>query len=205
MTKERASRGAPAGGTINQGNSVTYIKGAGFTVPLESKGKFQYVPHPPPVTAELEARFWAKVDKRGPTECWLWTACCTGNGYGNFRLPGRRTVTSSRYAYLLATKKWPGRYLVCHSCDTPRCCNPAHLWLGLPVDNTRDMLAKGRGRNGDRRGSKNGNAKLTEEDIHEIRRLIANGLNNTVIAARFGVVHGMISLIRLGKKWKHVA
>lgn len=159
----------------------------------------------PALTPELIDRFWGKVTKAGPDECWMWQGACNGNGYGSFRVPGRMTVTASRYAYFIATKKWPGRYLVCHACDTPLCVNPAHLWLGLPADNTRDMVEKGRARNGDRRGSKNPRAKLSEDAVREIKRLIETGMSNMAIGERFSVHHSTVSLIRLGLKWKHVA
>lgn len=160
-------------------------------------------PDQPPITPEISARFWAKVEKRGPDECWPWTASTTRGGYGDFKLPGQKVV-ASRYAYFLATHHWPGRYLVCHACDNPPCCNPAHLWLGLHSDNSRDKIAKGRARTGDQRGSRNPKAKLTEADIIEIRRLIGEGMTNTAIGPMFGVTHSAISLIRLGRFWKHV-
>lgn len=158
----------------------------------------------PPVTPELVERFWLKIRKGGADECWPWTGA-KSRGYGSFRIPRRSSIQATRYAYLLATKRWPGRYLVCHACDNPACCNPAHLWLGLPADNSRDMVMKGRQRSPDQRGENNPRAKLTDDRVREIRRLIADGLTNVTIAPLFGVSHATISLIRLGRFWKHVA
>lgn len=97
--------------------------------------------------ASHEDRFWAKVDRRGPGECWPWTAGLDSDGYGSFRPGGSAPcMTASRYSWLLAhpngslTPDW----FVCHSCDSPPCVNPAHLFLGKAADNTADMIAKGR-------------------------------------------------------------
>ena len=55
----------------------------------------------------LEQRFWAWVDKRGPDECWPWTAFITEKGYGQFS-PARGTGTSPhRMAYRLAVGPVP--------------------------------------------------------------------------------------------------
>jgi hypothetical protein len=54
-------------------------------------------------------------------------------------------------------------------------------------------------------GSKNGRAKLTEADIPKIRRMLASGMTQTAIAKKFGVDQTQISLIALGKSWRHVA
>ena len=64
-----------------------------------------------------------------------------------------------------------------------------------------DMVRKGRQARRDTSGEKNGNAKLTAEQVATIRSQIGAGDNNTVIAARFGVTHSMISRIRLGLSW----
>jgi hypothetical protein len=39
----------------------------------------------------------------------------------------------------------PEGMLVLHHCDVRRCVRPDHLFLGTARDNTRDMIAKGRG------------------------------------------------------------
>lgn len=54
------------------------------------------------------------------------------------------------------------------------------------------------------RGSRNGQAKLSDEEIQTIRRLIAEGQTNIAIAAQFNVHHSTISLIRTGKHWRHI-
>lgn len=148
-------------------------------------------------------RFWARVDKRAPDECWNWTAAISKNGYGSFSLNGGR-VTSSRMAYALAYMAEPGENMVLHTCDNRRCCNPAHLYLGDVRQNSRDMVERGRSRNGCQIGSQNGASKLTEAAVSDIKGQIAAGRNNKQIAADFGVTHQMVSKIRCGHFWKHV-
>jgi hypothetical protein len=93
----------------------------------------------------LAERFWEKVDRRGPNDCWPWTAASDRSGRGTIRLtePRRYVEKAPRVAIFLTSGKWPDGY-ACHSCDNPACCNPAHLWIGSPADNARDMCAKGR-------------------------------------------------------------
>lgn len=92
-------------------------------------------------------QFWSKVDRRAPDECWPWIAKARNkHGYGVMRLRGeRRNVKASRYAWILTHGEIASRALqVCHKCDNPSCCNPAHLFLGTALDNTRDMRSKNR-------------------------------------------------------------
>ena len=77
--------------------------------------------------------------------CWLWTGATASYGYGKMMLDGE-TVRAHRAAYLLLVGPIPDGLYVLHRCDVRRCVNPAHLFLGTPSDNTKDMLAKGRGR-----------------------------------------------------------
>ena len=100
--------------------------------------------------------FWARVRRGAPGSCWLWTASLTAGGYGQFALSlaGRqRRFFAHRLAYLLANGSIPAGTrpdgkrgaVVRHDCDTPACCNPAHLRLGTQRDNVHDAIARGRG------------------------------------------------------------
>lgn len=120
-------------------------------------------------------RFHDKVDSStGPDACWPWTAAKSRTGYGAFRLAGK-TVTASRYAYTLAHGD-PGALYVCHTCDNPACCNPAHLFLGTNQDNQLDASSKGR---------KPG--KLTPEKRRHIAKQHAAGWPKAALARLYGV------------------
>lgn len=75
--------------------------------------------------------------------CWLWLGSTNDGGYGKFKVDGR-TIRTHRFSYQHYKGKIPRGKLVCHSCDVPLCCNPAHLWLGTPKENSEDMCAKDR-------------------------------------------------------------
>lgn len=95
------------------------------------------------VRLALVHRFWAKVDKRGPDECWPWTGAKSSHGYGNFCVEGR-TEKASRFSWFLVHGAIEPGICICHHCDNPICVNPAHLFAGTRLDNTRDCQAKGR-------------------------------------------------------------
>lgn len=91
----------------------------------------------------LEERFWKKVTVGAG--CWTWTAHRDRDGYGQMNLDSTgKKVSAHRAAWQIANGPVPDGMFVCHSCDNPSCVRPSHLFLGLPVDNTRDMIAKGR-------------------------------------------------------------
>ena len=88
-------------------------------------------------------RFWEKVEKTDG--CWLWAGKRAGN-YGALSI-GRRGeghVYAHRFSYEKFIGPIPEGRLVCHTCDTPLCVNPEHLWLGTYSENMLDAVAKGR-------------------------------------------------------------
>lgn len=84
----------------------------------------------------------------GPAaECWPWNGARDPYGYGQFwDHYQRRVIQAPRVAWELARGPIPDGMKVLHTCDTPPCVNPAHLFLGTDADNVRDAIAKGRRR-----------------------------------------------------------
>lgn len=95
--------------------------------------------------ATLSTRVWAKVERRGPDECWPWTGC-RRRGYGLVKVGGKRGVARSahRVVYELTRGPIPPNAVVLHACDNPPCCNPRHLRIGDQHDNARDRELRGR-------------------------------------------------------------
>lgn len=150
---------------------------------------------------DAAARFWRKVDRRGPDECWLWQGSCFDNGYGQFSIYPRN-VKAHRFSYELAHGPIPTGFAVMHSCDNPPCVNPAHLTAGSLSDNMQDAIAKGRDR--PPRGELNGMAKLNDALVREMRAAYAAGEGRGALAARFGVSRTNVDLVVTGKAWASV-
>lgn len=167
------------------------------------------------------ARYLAKVDRRGPDECWPWTAATNRFGYGIFKgdvVDGKAEQLAHRYGYRLQVGPIGDGLCVCHHCDNPPCQNPSHWFLGTPADNAADKVAKGRHHwmviadlpNYDRRwhsqpGTSNGATKLTEDDVLAILRLYGDGATQDELASRYGVGQPTIGRILRGERWAHVA
>lgn len=135
-------------------------------------------------------RFWSKVRRGGDRDCWVWRAA-TKCGYGAFKL-GSACEGAHRISYEIANGPIPPGLMVCHHCDNPPCVNPAHLFLGTALDNSRDRDLKGRGRNAE---------TLSADAVRELR---ASSLRNEELASRYGVGPETIHRARVGKTWKRV-
>jgi hypothetical protein len=144
--------------------------------------------------------FWSRVHRDGPHGCWEYSGKPNKNGYCEFGLDGKRHY-AHRTAYALTFPEWDGTGHVLHHCDNRRCVNPLHLFNGSDADNVADMVAKGRAR-GAPRGLLHPDAKLTPEDVAEIR---ASPMGCRRLARKYGVTRAHIQGIRTGRKWRHVA
>lgn len=84
----------------------------------------------------------------------------------------------------------------------PPCVNPKHLFLGTISDNIKDMWRKGRGKIPNNVGENNGNAKLTEKDIYEIRNTYKPyHYTQPKLAKKFNVSVSLIRSIVGNKLW----
>jgi hypothetical protein len=150
----------------------------------------------PELTKASLKRFWSKVNICGPDECWEWTAAkiCL---YGSFSIQGSMYY-AHRVSHSIEHGADPGEKKVCHLCDTPFCCNPAHLFLGTQLENIQDMDHKERRR---QKGEQHLDAKLTEQIVREIR---ASDKTHKTLAEKYGVAPTTIGNARRCKTWKHV-
>lgn len=148
----------------------------------------------------LVERFWSHVDQspgQGPDgDCWEWMKGRVEQGYGRLSV-GRGEVRAHRFAYEIAFGPLPAGMMVCHHCDHPPCCNPAHLFAGTQDDNMADMVAKGRSLQGERHHK----AKLRDDDV---RAILADDRMQIEIAAAYGVTQGLVGMIKRREIWTHL-
>jgi len=134
-------------------------------------------------------RFWAKVKRGLPDECWEWQGALHGKGYGLF---SKRSATRSRAhrAHRIAIELSTGRpipegLVVMHRCDNPPCCNPDHLWVGTQHQNVRDSYE---------RGNRNGKILCPVEWEYVWCAIFSEGRTVRSVARDLGVAEGSIRL-----------
>ena len=159
------------------------------------------------MTERQMERFWTYVAIGPPTECWPWKGARNNlrGGYGawGFQIAGRlHHRRAHRVAYMLTFGEIPPGLSICHHCDNPPCCNPAHLFLGTVRDNNFDMWNKGRGKISPPRGETHHSAKLTQADVDWIRSEHALTGRRTQIYARYPEMsRSAIGAVIDGRSW----
>lgn len=117
--------------------------------------------------------------------CLEWTGLRPEGRYGTISSgpPEHKMLRTHRVAYEIAYGPIPDGLHVLHKCDNPPCCNPEHLFLGSHDDNMKDMAAKKRSPHGEAHP----HAKLTAEQVEEIKNRVNAGELHREVAADLGV------------------
>ncbi len=179
-----------------------------------------------PTPKQLVERFWSRVDKRKPEECWPWKATLFNTGYGMF-YAGEKTKSGnpkSTGTHRFIAELKIGRRLkkdewALHECDNKNCCNPKHIYVGDHDDNMKDRQERNRTSRADKhsqiikespgiiamRGSRNHQSKLTEEIVRESRKLCASGKSNPYReSVRHSVHPSTMKAAIEGKTWRYI-
>jgi len=109
--------------------------------------------------------------------CIKWTCCVNACGYGTLSL-GRETL-ANRVLWRIFIGDIPDGMCVLHKCDTPRCGNLEHLFLGTHTDNVRDCFAK----------SRHPSKRLTDDQVSEIREIHRTQRSKTGNTCKIGLHH----------------
>jgi hypothetical protein len=152
-----------------------------------------------PVADRLELHV---IKGDGPDACWGWKGATANGGYGKLGSYDENGKPITVRAHVVSYEKHvgpvPDGMWVLHSCDNPPCCNPKHLFPGTPLDNTKDMHAKGRAAVRE----KHPRTKLTVYQAEQIRRMCAETpLLQREIGKKFGVDQSNVSAIHHKKIW----
>jgi hypothetical protein len=139
-------------------------------------------------------RLESKINKTG--DCWLWTGAKSSKGYGIFCVK-KKLHQAHRLMYMLYNGAIPEGLEVRHMCRN-KCVNPEHLEIGTRSENCQDKVRDGTSN----RGERNATAKLTAEQVLEIRRR-SNELQSD-LAKEFGVGTKNINQIIRRERWKHI-
>ena len=151
----------------------------------------------------LRKAFEGRYEPVTESGCWLWIGYINSGGYGRMFTRGNRGVLAHRYSYWMHKGEIPKGKYVCHTCDTPSCVNPNHLFIGTKADNNKDRHQKNRTVLPNQSGSNHSQSKLTEADVIDIRRL-SKTVSTQELSRIYGVEYSGLRKIINRKAWRHV-
>lgn len=159
---------------------------------------------PPELIKALTERFWSYVDKKSNNDCWMWKGYVQkdGKGYGVFQVC-KRPRKVHRISYVIYKGPIPEGMEVMHQCpngDNKLCVNPNHLELGTKEEHIIDRVKKGQSP----KGARNVKAKLTEEQVLDIRYLREKGVQLKCICKLYKMSQPQITSIIRRNTWKHI-
>ena len=169
----------------------------------------------------MSDRIKEDIDICPTTGCWLWKKRLDKYGYGQIS-----DKCKSRTAHKVSYEIFKGEIsegMVCsHTCDEKypkdskeyrRCCNPDHIVIATPAENSQRMAELGRAvsvakwKKGEMSGEKNHRAKLTREDVLNIHNECGEKRDYGLLvetSEKYGVQYQTIYKILRGKLWTDV-
>lgn len=132
-------------------------------------------------------------------DCLIWPYARASNGYAHISVEGKMALVSRVVCERMHGHAPTAKHQAAHSCGNGHggCVTPAHLRWATRLENDADKDLHGTRS----RGTRNGHARLNEDDVRAIRAL-RGLLSPPEIAARFGVSNGAIHCILKGKNWR---
>jgi hypothetical protein len=128
--------------------------------------------------------FQSHVDKSNLVGCWNWTASVDRYGYGKVKIAGVVYI-SHRIAFEISFGDFDKSMHVLHSCDNPKCCNPAHLHLGTHSQNMKEMNSRGRNSYG--KGITRKRNKINKQVANQIRIDFKTGVSKHFLAKKYSL------------------
>jgi hypothetical protein len=169
----------------------------------------------PRTDAEIIDFLNSKSEFISETGCQIFLGGLNKDGYGQTWYQGKN-ITTHRLSYKLHKGELKDGLVIMHTCDMPSCINPNHLNQVMQSINNDDKMIKGRHKvaSGDdhymrinrftRAGEKCPTVKLKEQQVLEIRKLFADGLNQSLISSIFSISRTCVSAIVTRRNWKHI-
>ncbi len=152
----------------------------------------------------LSSIFFKRIIKpSNENDCWSWKGRPHNGGYAVMVYGSdHKQIGAHRVSWMIHKGEIPKGLFILHKCDNPICTNPEHLFLGTTKDNVQDMHKKGRAN--PKRNEAHHNAKLTQEKVKKIKKLLDLGVTMSRISNDFKISYGSLAAIKKGITWKNV-